>query len=973
MKANFACVSCKPKVSGFFQYTLISFVTLCIATFGLNAQPLLLRDINTRGNVEQNEFRSLTPGHGTLYFVNNFNELWKTTGNAGGTIRLKAFHSIGNFKHIGQTLYFAADDGSGMELWKCTGTYASIEKVKEIVPGNSGCDPAFITDANGIFYFTATTADRGNELWRSDGTSAGTSLVKDIQPGKRGSDPKGLTFINGTLYFSANDGKTGHELWKTDGTSAGTVLVKDIREGQYLGSTPEQLTNVNGTLFFVAYEPAAGKELWKSDGSTGGTMLAADIRAGAGSPDVRNLTAVNNTLFFSANDGIHGHELWKSEGVHVTLVKDLTAGAKGSHGQQVFTHPMTNFTSVLGSLFFTAYQNDIYYIWKSDGTAAGTVPIEIARNGINTAAPRFVPMGSSIFYFNSPDDIDNIYETHLMKIRADGTGPVLIARLFQEDFYTRYEPELATMNNSLYFWGRRDGEGFALFRSNGTPGSMILLNDSFRPTQSSHPSNMTRTENGQVFFVAEEDTYASSIWRTDGTPEGTRKIRDLGSWGTPEIVTTETHAYFAGLDGFSIWKSDGTPEGTVQLVSDPSRLLARHLRVAGDMIYFAEVYGGLWRSDGTEAGTFNLKEAADVRFVQPVGDMLYFMIEIDNNHFELWGTDGDPSGTYRIFTFSGNRTSYHNPTTVDGNIMYFIADDGVYGNEVWRTDGTNAGTFRLADLNAGDNNLFGGVFEVDIAHFEMWRGDLYISALDNTNTWALYKYNASGMTRIRDLNMASDMIPTADRLHIFSRISNEVYASSQQWVTDGTSTGTELINDQHYYGSVNHIIYDEILYFNAYDMFLWRSDGTSCGTFPVDPGINVSNGFQNIGNLLVFGGISPVYGIEPYVIDLNDAPESPCGEPPFRTSSSIVADNNDLPDFTSYPNPFTQEFLVTIPGSPSDIIEMQIFTPSGLPLETLRNIAANTEYRLGGSWKPGQYLVKINKSGQILTRQVLKK
>src|SRR5687768_4209693 len=243
---------------------LILFVYISLTVTTLNGQSLLLKDINNSEDIQSNEFRALTRGYNKVYFVNNFNELWKTTGNVAGTVRLKEFSRIDKLAHIGQTLYFAADDGTGMELWKSTGTYASTVKVKDFAPGTSGGNPDHITDGNGIIYFTASTPGEGTELWKTDGTSAGTSMVKDIQPGRRGSDPKGLTFINGALYFSANDGKNGHEVWKSDGTAHGTFLLKDVRTGQYLGSTPDQLTNVNGTLYFVAYEATAGRELWKS-------------------------------------------------------------------------------------------------------------------------------------------------------------------------------------------------------------------------------------------------------------------------------------------------------------------------------------------------------------------------------------------------------------------------------------------------------------------------------------------------------------------------------------------------------------------------------------------------------------------------------------------------------------------------------------------------------------------------------------
>ena len=48
-----------------------------------------------------------------------------------------------------------------------------------------------------------------------------------------------------------------------------------------------------------------------------------------------NLTNVNGTLFFAANDGTHGYELWKSDGTAAgtVLVKDINPGSGDSYAR----------------------------------------------------------------------------------------------------------------------------------------------------------------------------------------------------------------------------------------------------------------------------------------------------------------------------------------------------------------------------------------------------------------------------------------------------------------------------------------------------------------------------------------------------------------------------------------------------------------------------------------------------------------
>src|SRR5262249_42773990 len=155
------------------------------------------------------------------------------------------------------------------------------------------------------------------------------------------------------------DGIHGTELWKSDGTEAGTTMVKDINCGSDTGvyNADLQFINVNGTLFFVADDGLHGSELWKTDGTAAGTVMVADINphtyfAGwekyIGAPsDPYSLTNVNGTLFFTANDGTHHRKLWKTDGTAAgtVMVTDINPG----DSDRVY-----GLTNVNGTLFFSA-------------------------------------------------------------------------------------------------------------------------------------------------------------------------------------------------------------------------------------------------------------------------------------------------------------------------------------------------------------------------------------------------------------------------------------------------------------------------------------------------------------------------------------------------------------------------------------------------------------------------------------------
>jgi ELWxxDGT repeat protein len=239
-----------------------------------------------------------------------------------------------------------------------------------------------------LFYYANLDPVAGRELWKTDGTPAGTTRVTDINPGVLSSNPQVLAALGSTVFFAAFNPTTGRELWKSDGTPAGTALVKDLTPGAdstfFLGN----FTAVGGTLFFSANADGAGTELWKTDGTAAGTALVKDIRPGNSpygypySSYPGDLTAAGGVLFFSADDGEHGRELWKSDGTAAgtVLVKDIRPGIGWSAPQ--------NLTNVNGTLFFTAENPDYTRgLWKSDGTEAGTVLVKNFERGVRGAGP----------------------------------------------------------------------------------------------------------------------------------------------------------------------------------------------------------------------------------------------------------------------------------------------------------------------------------------------------------------------------------------------------------------------------------------------------------------------------------------------------------------------------------------------------------------------------------------------------------
>ncbi len=203
---------------------------------------------------------------------------------------------------LGDVLLFTGDDGvHGRELWRSDATDAGTVLVADIRPGAAGSGPAHPIQLGAAVLFTADDGVHGSELWRSDGTAAGTQLVADIQPGPGSSAPDRFIVVGDRLFFYADDGVHGRELWRSDGTAAGTALVRDIRPGRESSVGAEDYgarAALHRRLYFSANDGVYGFAFWQSDGTMDGTVPVLELRH-RNEDDLFDLFAAAGRLYFS--------------------------------------------------------------------------------------------------------------------------------------------------------------------------------------------------------------------------------------------------------------------------------------------------------------------------------------------------------------------------------------------------------------------------------------------------------------------------------------------------------------------------------------------------------------------------------------------------------------------------------------------------------------------------------------------------
>jgi MYXO-CTERM domain-containing protein len=306
----------------------------------------------------------------------------------------------------------------------------------------------------------------------------------------------------------------GDELWRSDGTAAGTFMVKDINvTAADVGSAPQSLTAVGDTLFFAANDGLVGSELWKSDGTAAGTVLVMDInpgpadsRPGVSNQGIQDTTvSANGMLFFMANDGVHGIELWKSDGTAAgtVLVKDINPGAANSN--------VSNLTAAGSLVYFTATDATLdLELWVSDGTAAGTTVLKDLSPGVTSGVPSGLAFIDGVLYFQARDGVTG---NELWKTDGTAAGTVQVTDLMpgSSGGLVGIAPTLVIPGEPFVFPATNGLSGLEVWRSDGTAAGTQLVQDIAPGPRNSNPSALV-IAGDKVFFAATDLVHSRELW-----------------------------------------------------------------------------------------------------------------------------------------------------------------------------------------------------------------------------------------------------------------------------------------------------------------------------------------------------------------------------------------------------------------------------------------------------------------------------
>ncbi|MES2688920.1 MAG: T9SS type A sorting domain-containing protein [Bacteroidota bacterium] len=459
-------------------------------------------------------------------------------------------------------------------------------------------------------------------------------LVKDIDTTRNSSSsPNNLVSFNNRLYFVA-DGKrwngfgmvANRELWSSNGSAEGTKMVVDLNKtaNDNSGSYPVGLKAWKDKLYFFAIGTDGKQNLYETDGSEAGTKQVTTSGLSVMVPYGRRtevFTEFNNALYFMADDFVNGIELWKTDGTAAgtVMVKEINP-AKGMFDSKSEISQLT----VMGSnLYFFGNETsdeDSLQLWKTDGTTAGTHRIVSYKTGNSETVNSLTAASAHVYY---------------------------------------------TVNRSIY---KSDGT---------TAGTSLFLADC-------EPYHLTSFKGEMLFQTTTTNPAMSHICITSNEARGYTVLKDVDP-GVITLSISSTYYY--------------------------------PMNVVEDKLYFNMSVVGpsseLWQTDGTITGTTLIKtytqadgNLSNQQFVKHNGEV-YFKTKLNSDYF-LNKTDGTSSGTVKLSTVGVEEIE--NLTSVD-KVLFFTSEDdqpGQIGKELWKfgTDTTSGGgTTGLFESKADDHSV----------------------------------------------------------------------------------------------------------------------------------------------------------------------------------------------------------------------------------------------------------------------------
>lgn len=547
------------------------------------------------------------------------------------------------------------------------------------------------------------------------------------------------------------------------------------------------------------------------------------------------LGSTQHGLLLTLSDQVHPARLYVASG------NPITPRALGGNAPSIDFVAPTNEFQFGQSVLFTAWNASGQSVWRADGTDAGTVRL------VSGAATWLGRAGGAALFLRR--DPTNIASEFYSIWRTDGSP----AGTLQLDIGAGQRVESTwSIGTHLYFTVSAGGAPTALKVTDGTQAGT-------RDVIALGTGSLTNIQEvmlaGTATILCARDAAGLALFRLNSSGPAATRLANLSGFRScsrmQESVIKSGPYYFFVADGV-LWSTDGTAASITALTSPPSISLANGVQLPLGQTAAGVVFAlddgtqapAIWKSDGTPAGTTPLFDPGSQSYAQIVSSAnggVFFLGGFPVQ--KLYRTNGDPAGTREVPLRGGGNYDLEQIQQVfvtPTQIYLHSRVDGISGTPQpwWRTDHAGTDLIRLSNGEDGPGDVAG-----ERLYFQSNGVDgssLATSDGSVAGTAPIQIFPPSGKTG----SSAPREFENLGNMLLFAATTRS--AGRELWRTDGTSAGSVQVRDINpgvssanprnlwRAGSLVYFIANDSDVVAANSARLWRTDGTSSGTFSLD-------------------------------------------------------------------------------------------------------------------------------------------
>jgi ELWxxDGT repeat protein len=497
----------------------------------------------------------------------------------------------------------------------------------------------------------------------------------------------------------------------------------------------QYLTPDGKKLYFTVRSESSGgaapivEERWVTDGTTAGTSKVGNAlysgknylyrREASGFKSIGN----GDRFIYTAGEGLWVSDINGSSPIQLKEFDTVPVYKQPSAPSGAIVNQTQN-----GTVFFTGDElgPNSFSLWKSDGTATGTVKVKELQprvygpyNAYNSYTTETVSLGNTLYFTLGDGAVKNneFWQTNAL---TNETRPV--------DFFQGKIDRLSNLNQKLFFSGKANDGREGLWLSDGSATGTKFLGDfTIWPAY----SNDGLTQNDIFYFVGKAKDGRQGLWATNTTTAATQLLDNLptisfssgGYYSHLKIETSDNLTYVWFVDNRSnvgsIWETNGTAAGTKKISFNN----ADHNAATNSSGNFIKIQDRLYFT------------ASELR--TDTSDGRLSLWDLNPNTTQPWTTfSGSDIDTSSAFEFKGNTyftgTAYDGPTTVGYRLLLKLDSTTGAITIVTQTASSNGIWQKLGDRIIFDpTTLYNGDYPSDWGKIQSIDGTTASTILDS--------------------------------------------------------------------------------------------------------------------------------------------------------------------------------------------------------------------------------------------------